>query len=73
MASGSLDKTICIWRVLTGELIKTLLGHKDFVNTVSFYPNGEYLASGSKDNTIGIWKVSTGELVKSLRGHSDGV
>ena len=29
LVSGSWDKTICVWRVLSGEHIKTLVGHSD--------------------------------------------
>ena len=70
MASGSDDRTIGVWRVSSGERIKTLTGHSDIVNSVVFSPDGEYLASGSADNTIGVWRVSSGERIKTLTGHS---
>ena len=53
--SGSGDKTIGVWRVSSGERIKTLKGHYSLIETVVFSPNGEYLASGSDDKTIGVW------------------
>ena len=56
MASGSDDKTIGVWRVSSGELIKTLTGHSDIVLSVVFSPNGEYLASGS-GGEICVWRV----------------
>ena len=31
LASGSDDKTIGVWRVSSGERIKTLTGHSDYV------------------------------------------
>ena len=70
MASGSFDYTIIIWRVSSGEHVKTFTGHSFFVSSVTFSPNGEYLASGSFDDTIGLWKVSNGEKLKTLKGHS---
>ena len=71
MASGS--KTIGVWRVSSGKRIKTLTGHSDYVTSVVFSVDGEYLASGSDDNTIGVWRVSSGERIKTLKGHSSSV
>ena len=71
MASGS--DTIGVWRVSSGERIKTLIGHSLPVYSISYSPNGEYLASGSGDCTIGVWRVSSGERIKTLTGHSGGV
>ena len=70
LASGSRDNTIGVWRVSSGERIKTLTGHCNWVSSVVFSPNGEYLASGSYDYTIGVWRVSSGERIKTLTGHS---
>ena len=64
-----MDKTIGVWRVSSGELIKTLTGHSDSVLSVVFSADGEYLASGSSDKTIGVWRVSSGERIKTLKGH----
>ena len=69
MASGSEDNTIGVWRVSSGERIKTLTGHSDYVLSVVFSADGEYLASGSRDKTIGVWRVSSGERIKTLTGH----
>jgi WD40 repeat protein len=54
---GEWDKTIKLWRVSDGSLVRTLTGHTDSVWSVSFSPDGRLLASGSRDNTIKLWQV----------------
>jgi WD40 repeat protein len=49
LASGSDDKTIKLWRVSDGSLVRTLTGHTYWVNSVAFSPDGTLLASGSSD------------------------
>ena len=48
-------------------------GHKHFVESLSFSPDGTLLASGSWDNTITLWHVSDGRKIMTLQGHSEGV
>jgi WD40 repeat protein len=58
LASGSYDKTIKLWDVATGSLVRTLSGHTDDVYSVAFSPDGRLLASGSGDETIRLWDIS---------------
>ncbi|MFO0147398.1 MAG: NACHT and WD repeat domain-containing protein [Microcystis sp.] len=46
-----------------------LEGHKDFVTSVNFSPDGKTLVSVSRDNTIKLWNVETGEEIRTLKGH----
>ena len=43
---GSFDETVKLWNVATGNVIATLEGHTDRVNSVAFSPDGTTLASG---------------------------
>jgi len=57
VAAGSLDNTVRIWDVATGQLIERLRGHKDSVYSVAFTPDGEGIVSGSLDKTLKYWDV----------------
>ncbi|NCR18128.1 MAG: hypothetical protein GPJ22_12855 [Microcystis aeruginosa LL13-03] len=70
MASGSADNTIKLWNLETGKEIRTLKGHDNLVNSVSFSPDGKTLASGSVDKTIKLWNGSNGWDLDALMGRS---
>ncbi|MCC5652234.1 hypothetical protein LC609_20900 [Nostoc sp. XA013] len=78
LASGSLDRTVKIWRP-DGTLLQTLKGHTDAITCLSFSPDGQTLASASLDKTIQIWHKNsvTGEFglkpYKTLKGNEDWV
>lgn len=40
------------------------------INSVSFSPDGKFLASGSQDATIKLWEVDSGRRLGTLLGHS---
>ncbi|MGH9671229.1 MAG: PEGA domain-containing protein [Terriglobales bacterium] len=73
LASASEDKTIKLWEVATGKLVRTFAGHGKQVTSVAFNPDGRWLASGSRDHTIILWEVGTGSLLRILEGGNEGV
>jgi WD40 repeat protein/uncharacterized caspase-like protein len=73
LASSSADKTIRLWEVRTGKVVKTITGHSDRVTSVAFRPDGKILASGSADKTIRLWSVPDATLVDTLKGHDQEV
>ncbi len=72
MASGSYDKTIKIWDPIKGELLKTLIGHTNAVESLAVLADNT-LASCSNDKTIKIWDPIKGDLLKTLNGHSNNI
>lgn len=67
-ASGGEDGSIKLW-TMTGDLQKTLEGHRDAVTRVDYSANGKMLASSSRDNTIKLWRVHQGTMISSLNRH----
>jgi WD40 repeat protein len=68
LVSGSVDKTVRIWDVPNGRLIRTIDAHSDNVNAVAYSPDGRLVASGSSDQSVKLWDPLTGGLVRKLDG-----
>ncbi|MCO6459653.1 MAG: protein kinase [Pirellulaceae bacterium] len=62
-----------VWSVATGELVRTLQGHTDWIYGVEFDPLGRWLATCGGDETIRLWDAGSGELRQTLEGHDDNV
>ena len=60
LACGN-DDAIHLWDTRTGELLNTLRGHTDLVDSLMFSPDGSTIASGCRDGTILLWDLT--ELV----------
>jgi WD40 repeat protein len=80
LISVSLDKTIRVWDVVTGDLIKTLRGQigdgeEGMLNAGSFSPDGNTIAvggygSGGADY-IQIFNLATSKQIGLLTGHTN--
>ncbi|MBW6491596.1 MAG: protein kinase [Lentimicrobium sp.] len=55
------------------RLIKTFKGHTEYINSLAFSSDGEYVLSGSQDKSVRLWKVSTGAEVRLFMGHTKHV
>ena len=73
LATGSWDRTIKLWDVVTQQDIATLEGHMSGVNSVVFSSDGVTLATGSWDGTVKLWDVTTQQDIATLEGHMSGV
>ncbi|KAL9636514.1 MAG: hypothetical protein Q9164_002777 [Protoblastenia rupestris] len=66
LATGSRDKSIKLWDS-RGTLIKTLIGHDNWIRGLLFHPGGKYLLSISDDKSIRCWDLSQeGKCVKTI-------
>ncbi|ETO11858.1 WD-40 repeat-containing protein [Reticulomyxa filosa] len=71
IVSSSNDKTIKIWDITSGIVIKQLIGHEDNVNDAEFSPDGNLIVSCSSDKTIRLWDVISCIETKILQGHNN--
>ena len=76
IASCSIDKTIRLWNVITGECLNILEGHSDKVVSLLYLKNSyiklnaPYLISGSFRELF-MWDLNKNCVEKSFYGHRD--
>ena len=73
LASASVDGSVRIWDVATGELRSVLNDHENIVLAVSFAPSGELLASAGYDRNIRLWNTQDWRSHGILKGHTAAV
>ena len=69
IVSVSNDETIKIWKMSTGNLLRTLSRHEGTVRSIAFVPDNNTIYSGSMDRTIKEWDVERGGIMRALTGH----
>ncbi|MBR8837880.1 MAG: hypothetical protein DSM106950_28715 [Stigonema ocellatum SAG 48.90 = DSM 106950] len=73
LVSGSLDKTIKLWQVNSGECLQDWKGHQGAVQAILFSRDGQTVVSGSSDSTINLWNIYTALPAVTIRNHKDQV
>lgn len=62
-----------LWRVGTGERLRTLTGLREWVRAITFSPDGKMLAAAHDGQPLWLWDVAAGERLLVYAGHEDGV
>ena len=57
LATAGDDHLVRLWNLQTGELLRTLRGHGDWVTCVAFCANGERLVTGGRDRRLLRWDL----------------
>ncbi len=69
-AACSADVFVRLYRLPDWEQVWSVKAHVDEVWSVSWSPDGRFLASGSVDRTVKILSADTGTTLRTLRGHT---
>ena len=67
VSAGGGDKTIKAWNIKTYELLKTFIGHTNWVYSVSMSYDCKSFISTSEDYTIKWWHISTGRHIRTIK------
>ncbi|XP_065646432.1 F-box/WD repeat-containing protein 7 [Hydra vulgaris] len=71
IVSASDDNTLKVWSAITGDLIRTLVGHTGGVWSSQL--SGNTVISGSTDRSLRVWDADSGECLHVLQGHTSTV
>lgn len=50
LATASADKTVRLWSIVDGKMVRVFPGHRGSVHALAFSENGKYIASAGKHN-----------------------
>ena len=73
IAVGDTNNQILILNPSSGQLLRILHGHTDWVRTLAYDPVRDVLVSGSDDGTLRLWNPTSGECIQVLRGHENWI
>ncbi|KAI0461917.1 hypothetical protein LJB42_004521 [Komagataella kurtzmanii] len=69
LLSSSLDYSVKIWNVKTGENLQTLQ-HKDLVTSFAVNWNGTLVATTSRDKKLRVWDIRSAKIISEGSGHT---
>lgn len=64
LATGTCDGIVRLWDLRSGEVVRTLTGHKDAITTLKFDTTN--IITGSLDKSVKIWDLRMGTLSDSF-------
>ncbi|MGB0384129.1 MAG: AAA-like domain-containing protein [Ardenticatenaceae bacterium] len=67
------DRSARIWEVASGQLLQTLSGDFEAINSVAWRSDGEQVVTGHLDGTLRIWDAATGSPLQRLTGHLSAI
>jgi WD40 repeat protein/DNA-binding SARP family transcriptional activator len=63
------DRVIYLWHTRTGQVIRTLLGHRREIECFAWTADDRQLVSGAHDGSIRLWDIGSGQSLRTLQDH----
>jgi WD40 repeat protein len=77
IAAAGCDQVIRVWDISGGyakaKLEHSVENHADWVLSVNFSPNGQFLITGSRDKSAKVWDLKAKESLVTFPGHAEPV
>jgi cytochrome c len=73
LATASVDETVQLWDMASGEPLITLYGHEGPVLATALSDDGRLAASGGIDGTVRVWAQGDGDRLKVYARHRGAV
>ncbi|MBN3321953.1 APAF factor, partial [Atractosteus spatula] len=73
IASCGADRTVQVFRSVTGEKVLDIVAHEEEVLCCAFSPDDKLIATCSTDRKIKIWNAERGKLIRIYDEHSEQV
>lgn len=67
LAAAAADNRIRVFRLESGQVIKTMEGHRAQIRSLVMHPDGRTLYSAGFDETIRFWRFPHGSLQKTIQ------
>ncbi len=62
-----------LWDIEQGTCINVFEGHDDYINSMTFSPNGDLALTASSDCTVRLWDIKSGSCLRIFSGHTERV
>jgi WD40 repeat protein len=81
LAAGDINGTVRLWQAVCrhgddldlDQPLLTLIGHKSWILSLDWHPDGQQLLSSSDDGTLKLWDVQTGTCLRTFQEHQKPV
>ncbi len=59
--TGWVAQCVSVWDIVSGERIAHFIGHKDWVDYITFSPCKKFITSSSRDKSLRVWDIAKGK------------